>query len=102
MSIRCGASEIRENIAHVKDERHWGHLSDGGSGGGGSGLRNVSWDIGVGTCVEAAIDVGVAENDLDIAAGFVEGDDFGELGRFFEWAPCPPKGATTGAGVVSG
>ena len=44
--------------------------------------------------------VSVAEHDLDIAAGFVERDNFDELGRFAEGSPGPPEIGAARTGIV--
>ncbi len=76
-----------------------------GGAAGRSGRRRlgVVWgEVGFETGVEAAIDVGVAFDDLDVEAGFVEGDDFDEIGGFFEGSPVAPQVGATGSGVVGG
>ena len=68
----------------------------------GFGFGDVGRNIGFGAGVETAVDVGVAEDDLDIAASFVEGDDLGKFGGFVEGTPSAPEGTPAGAGVVRG
>ena len=56
----------------------------------------------VGFGVEFAINVGVAQDSLNVLPGFVERDAFDELGRLAIIGPREPSTDTAGAGIVSG
>ncbi len=74
----------------------------GGAVGWRGGFGLVGGKVGFEAGVEAAVDVGVALDDLDVEASFVEGDDFDEVGGFFEGAPVAPLVGAAGSGVVGG
>ena len=63
----------------------------------GGGLGVVKGNVGMGASVEAAVEVGVAEHNLDIAAGFVERNCLHELGGLAERSPVAPYGGAVWA-----
>src|SRR5208337_2356741 len=65
------------------------------AGADGGGDR----DFG-GFAVEHAVHGGVAQNDLDVLAGFGEGNGFDEFGKLLVGAFRPPLGKTLVPGVV--
>src|SRR6202035_1347596 len=69
---------------------------DGGrwGGGGDGGFRGVA--------VEGVVHVGVAQDDLDVLAGFGEGDGFDKFGDFVVGAFGFPERDPIFAGVISG
>src|SRR5882724_8002109 len=72
-----------------------GEVAGGARGGGGDG--------GLGSfAVEGAVHVGVAEDNLDVFAGFGEGDGLDEFGNFVVSAFGFPEGDAVDTSVVGG
>src|SRR6478609_5719540 len=66
------------------------------------GLRMIYRHVGRFAGVEAAVDVSVAQDDLDVTAGLMERNGFYKLSRFAERAPGAPGVGAARAGVVGG
>ena len=60
----------------------------------------IGGHVGHNSAVQASIDVGISQNDLDVAACLVKGNGFDELGRFPEGSPTAPQVRAPGTRIV--